>query len=143
MRSSRLLLAVLLVLGGTGCSSDPFGRVAPGGAVTLRLRPRSGAAVPRTPWTVVFDSVMSDSRCPIGALCIQAGEAVLALELASPLADPLPQDSPHFSLGSEPVEVEGLRFSQVDVQPMPRIGVKINPADYLVTIRVDRIFMPE
>ena len=97
----------------------------------------AGAAIAGTPWTVILDSVVSDSRCPIDVQCIQAGEAVLALELASPLADPLPHDSPHFTLGSAPVIVEGLRFTQLSVLPLPRQNVKIDPRSYQVTLRIE------
>ena len=95
--------------------------------------------IENTPWTVVFDSVISDSRCPIGVLCIQAGEALLALQLASPLADPLPHDSPHFTLGTTPVAVEGLRFTQVEVLPLPRQNVKIDPGSYQVTLKIEAV----
>jgi hypothetical protein len=102
----------------------------------VKLKVGSGASIDGTPWTVIFDSVAADSRCPIGAFCIQQGEAVLALELASPLADPLPQDSPHFTLGSTPIDVEGLRFSQLTVTPLPTIDHPIDPATYVVTLSI-------
>jgi hypothetical protein len=127
-----------LAIGGVGCASGPeSGTVRP--PATVKLSVGGGAMIENAPWTVIFDSVISDSRCPIGVLCIHAGEALLALELASPLADPLPHDSPHFTLGTTPVAIEGLRFTQVEVLPLPRQNVKIDPGSYQVTLKIEAV----
>lgn len=143
MRHRASFASVLLLIGGSGCSSSVDGTpsVHPPGSVTLKVG--SGATIDGTPWTVQFDSVVSDSRCPIGVFCILAGEAVLALELASPLANPLPQDSPHFNLGTTPVIVEGFRFSQVEVLPLARQNVTIDPKSYEVTLTIEHQFPPD
>jgi hypothetical protein len=143
MSFRNIFVSALIVSGAGGCSSnaDPSLSIRP--PETIKLTVGSGASIAGTPWTVIFDSVVSDSRCPIGVMCIQAGEAVLALELASPLADPLPQDSPHFLLGTTPVIVEGLRFTQVEVLPLMRQNVKIDPRSYQVTLRIEYQYPPD
>ena len=136
MTIRNILVSALIVSASGACSSDagPARSIRPPGVIKLKVG--SGASIAGTPWTLIFDSVVSDSRCPLGAMCIQAGEAVLALELASPLADPLPFDSPHFMLGTTPVTVEGLRFAQVEVLPLMRLDVKIDPRSYQVTLQI-------
>jgi hypothetical protein len=132
-----LTIAGVALLGAACSSSQVTESVRP--PATVKLKVGGGAAIEGTPWTVIFDSVISDSRCPIDAICIQAGEALLALELASPLADPLPQDSPHFTLGTTPVVVEGLRFTQVKVLPFPQSNVQIDRASYQVTLLIEAV----
>jgi hypothetical protein len=105
--------------------------------VTLAVGART--SIQGTPWTLVFDSVVSDSRCPERVVCIQAGEALLALELASPMADPVPPDNPHFTLGATPVVIEGLRFTTVTVTPVSQVGEAIDPRSYRVTLRVEAV----
>ena len=137
MTFRNILVSALILFGAGACSSypDPSLSIRPPG--TVKLKVGSGASIDSTPWTVIFDSVVSDSRCPLGVLCIQAGEAVLALELASPLADPQPHDNPHFTLGATPVTVEGLRFTQVEVLPLMRQNVTIDPKSYEVTLQIE------
>jgi hypothetical protein len=137
MTIRNILVSALIVSAGGACSSyaGPARSIRP--PATVKLKVGSGASIAGTPWTVMFDSVVSDSRCPLGAFCIQPGEALLALELASPLADPLPHDSPHFLLGRTPATVEGLRFTQVEVLPLVRQGVKIDPRSYQVTLQIE------
>ena len=134
MRMGRQQLAVLaasflaVACASSGSEGNP--------PTTVKLGVGGGAAIAGTSWTVIFDSVISDSRCPVGVFCIQAGEALLALELASPLASPLPQDSPHFTLGATPVTVAGIRFTTVAVAPLRRVGETIDPRSYKLTLAI-------
>jgi hypothetical protein len=143
MRYRSMLISALIVSSGGACSScaDPSLSIRPPGIVKLKVG--SSASIDGTPWTVIFDSVVSDSRCPIGVFCIQEGEAVLALELASPLADPLPHDSPHLTLGMTSVTVEGLRFTQVELSPLMMQNVKIDPQSYVVTLKIEDLITPD
>jgi hypothetical protein len=128
------MVAGLLLLA-PACSSSSSNGVTP--PVEANLGVGGSAAIIGTPWRVMFDSVISDSRCPVDALCIQAGEALLALELTSPYADPLPQDNPHFSLGASPVTVEGFQFTTLDVAPLRHVGDMVDPKSYRVTLRIE------
>ncbi len=133
----RHFAVACLLLVAAACSSSPITEVNP--PATVKLGVGDGAFITGTPWTVIFDSVVSDSRCPVGVFCIQAGEARLALELASPRADPRPHDNPHFTLGVAPVTVEGLRLTQVEVLPLRRQGESIDPKSYRATLRIEAI----
>ncbi len=71
-------------------------------------------------WTAV-----ADSRCPIGARCIRAGEARVTLEYNSPPDSGVPE-SLHLSLppsrseGSS-ADVDGIRVRVLEVLPVPRV----------------------
>lgn len=134
MRNVAALLS-LLVLAGIGCSADLTVRVP--GTVTLNVGDR--AAIQGTSWTVKFDSVVSDSRCPLGVLCIQAGEARLAFALSDPLVDPSPNDNLHFILGTDGVVAGGFAFSQVEVSPIRRQNETIDPKSYVVKIMIEGV----
>ncbi len=125
----------LVALTAIACSSDGIGSVAVPGAVTLKVG--TGATIQGTPWTVRFDSVVSDSRCPLGVLCIQAGEALLALHLDNPAADPPRRDNPYFTLGATPINVEGFRFMPSAVLPIRRQNETIDPKAYTVTLLIE------
>jgi hypothetical protein len=120
-----------------GCASNSAletQTVTPPAVVTLA--PGGSAAIATTSWTLRFDSVASDSRCPASADCIAAGEAVLAMHLTSPLVDPLPGTNGGFTLGTTPVTINGFTLTQVSVTPLRNIGETINPKSYRVRINV-------
>ena len=135
MPKCQFLGAGLLLIA-AACSSSDTTEVNPPATVTLGVG--DGAFIKGTPWTVIFDSVVSDSRCPANAICVQAGEALLALELASPLADPLPPDNPHFTLGVAPAKAQGFRFAMTKVTPYP-FGTRIDPKSYRVTFTIEAL----
>ena len=104
-----------------------------------RLAIGDHAQIPDSPWAVQVDSLVSDSRCPADVYCIQAGDAVFAFALTSPLADGHPPDNPHFTLGHTPVTSEGFRFTLVDVTPVRHSNQGIPVASYRLTLRVEKL----
>lgn len=134
LRSTVLAAAVLLL---AGCSSAILADIELPATVTLGPGARIG--IRGTSWTLAFDSVVSDSRCPIDVVCIQAGEAVLALALSDPLFDPEPGNPPQFTLGTTPVIKYGFKFTQLNVTPAPRSNVKINRNSYRATLKVETL----
>ena len=105
---------------------------------TVKMRVGDSATIRGTSWTLVFDSVVSDSRCPIDVQCIQAGEAVLAMQLANPHAEPQPPDNPRFTLGSRPVTVEGFRLTQVEITPVRHVNQAIAQKSYAAKLHIEQ-----
>ena len=86
---------------------------------------------------VVFERVRSDSRCPLDALCIQAGEAIVVVTLSQPAAAQVEQElrtTPAFSEASYLAYVIKL----VALAPYPRSTQQIRPEEYVATLTVDR-----
>ena len=87
-RVSRVGVVVALVLG-SGCSGSPS-QPSPfrfGEPFALRLGARAefnGDSL------LAFDDVPSDSRCPVDALCVWAGEAVVSVRFAVRSSPPPP-----------------------------------------------------
>jgi hypothetical protein len=86
---------------------------------------------------LTFDRVRADSRCPLDALCIQAGEAIVVLTLAQSAGAPVEQE-----LRTTPAFSEAAYLSYViklvALVPYPRSAQQIRPEDYVATLTVDR-----
>jgi hypothetical protein len=83
--------------------------------------------------SVRFTGVPSDSRCPSDALCIQLGDAVVALEAgtgSSPSRLEL-----RTSDAGRVAQVEGYRIELRSLMPYPSASHPIDPAEYRATLQ--------
>lgn len=118
---------------------DRDGQPVDPGEGQLVLAVGEGAVVPGTEVRVTFEGVLGDSRCPIDAICVWAGDAEVALTLA------LGADSPdlhvlHWNTAQGPgaVMVGPYRVSLVALDPLPRAGETV-PADaYRAQVKAER-----
>jgi hypothetical protein len=86
---------------------------------------------------VKFIGVTIDTRCPANALCIQAGDAYIALEAA------VASTQRSFELQvlnptNRETEVRGYLINVESLSPYPFAPNPIDPDDYRVTLRVTR-----
>jgi hypothetical protein len=90
--------------------------------------------------SVKFIGVTIDTRCPANAMCIQVGDAYVALEASTKLGrrdfelqilNPTKRSTTH---GAYSIELK-------EVSPYP-FGEPIKPADYRVTLRIAREIEP-
>ena len=86
---------------------------------------------------VTFDRVVADSRCPMDAICIWAGEAVLALKLALGTDTPVEREVKVDSTSPE-LSFSAYRIKAVALAPYPRSGFKPEPKDFVVTLTITR-----
>jgi hypothetical protein len=91
-------------------------------------------AVQGTPMTIRFLGVPEDSRCPINALCIWAGNARVELELRG-LDAPATVSVNSFN-GAKEVVYGSYRIGLVQLLPVPTTNGPIQPRDYRATLRV-------
>ncbi|HEX2091558.1 MAG TPA: hypothetical protein VHG28_04115 [Longimicrobiaceae bacterium] len=102
----------------------------------FRLRYLEQAVLDGGRLTVSFREVPSDSRCPVDAQCIQAGEATVVLSLAKPgreasvVALRTTPGKDIASYGEYRVELRRL-------DPAPRVR-GIPPGSYVATLRIHR-----
>jgi hypothetical protein len=138
MKKALLLAASLLTF--SACDGD--GATAPSRNVklgeTFDLRASESAAVADELLVVTFDRVSSDSRCPLGVLCIRAGEGVVQLDLRR-----LPSNTKQVTLKTDPVAETEARFEGYEVQllellPHPVAGESIPAGDYVARLSVRR-----
>jgi hypothetical protein len=127
------LLATAVLLFGACDDGMP---TAPGnGSATVTLAIGETLAVPNTSLSLRFVAVSSDSRCPIDAICIQLGEAVLELEALTSGA------ASRFKLSTtgdaRVAQIGDYRVQLASVLPARRASTPIVPADYRATVQVD------
>ncbi len=82
---------------------------------------------------IVPEEILEDSRCPVNAICIQAGEVRLRARLTSSLGTA----SQEFKLGV-PIATKAEIITLTRVLPAARAGVQIPEADYRLTFEVKK-----
>lgn len=123
MRHSLVLLAAALA--GCGGPTDvPLEQ-----DFTLALG--ESAAVEGTNITVTFLDLLEESRCPVNAVCIRAGNAKIQLGLRNPdrVAEVNIPDQPR----GEFVGLIEIRL--IDLTPYPEVGKQYEKTDYRATLR--------
>jgi hypothetical protein len=137
----RSLLVLLQVLASFACAlaSDSGNPVAPSPALDQAFTLKAGASaiLDTENLRVEFDSVLSDSRCPRGAQCITAGEAVVRVWLSKA---PTPRESRELKTTPNAAEAVygAYRIRLVTLDPYPTADRTIRPSDYVVTLLVTR-----
>ena len=95
---------------------------------------------------LTFVKVRKDNRCPMGALCITEGDAVVVLRAHLPHQKPRTyilhtrESGQHVSIPAFPPGTLGFKVysvSLVSLTPRPRIGKKTKPSDYRLSLSVD------
>lgn len=135
MRSA--LAAVVLALMVGGCA-ETVSEVEPGEVFTLA--PGQTVKVNGAELTIRFIEVAEDSRCPVDATCVWAGDAVVVVETVLRSVEQVfgLHSTPGTATGPGSVALDGFELTLVDVRPEPRAGLPIRPEDYRVTLRVER-----
>jgi hypothetical protein len=128
------LLVVLLL--GVGCSSPTQpDRVPKGKPFDLRI---GESALTTDDVRIRFDTVRSDSRCPMDAICVRAGEAVIALTLSRVGEIPVGRELDTTPARSSTTYLN-FAITLSSLQPYPRTDRRIQPGDYvgafIVTLR--------
>lgn len=84
--------------------------------------------------SVRFDSVISDSRCPTGGICITSGKALVRFDITISQ-----YCNPEVDLTiSEDTVISGYKFSFISLNPYPSSGHEINVDDYQARIIVQQ-----
>jgi hypothetical protein len=139
--SRRALLPLILLavfLAATACS-DSDGPSAPRGPFAQRVTLRAGQTTRMEPEgiEVGFDRITLDSRCPITAICIQAGEARGAFGLGPSRAHTGLFAFELSTLHPRTVFIESYRVTLESVAPAPT-GQPIPPGDYVAQLLIER-----
>ena len=125
-------IAVLVVLT-AACSSTPTSPDVVNGR-PFELRAGATAALPDG-LRIKFQTVRSDSRCPMDALCVWAGEAIVALSLTAANGGPETRELKTTPSGSVAAYAD-YTISLTALAPYPRASQQIRPDDYVATLVV-------
>jgi hypothetical protein len=111
----------------TGPSEVPFGQ-------SFELHPGTSAIL-SDGLKVTFDGVRADSRCPMDALCVWAGDATVAVRLSQPPATQA-ERALHTDLTGSEAQYLSYVIKLVALAPYPRSDRQIRPVDYVATLTV-------
>ena len=131
MRTCVLLTCLLVV---TGCDESITGPTV-GLNQDFELQPGSASVIAGASFAVRFDGVSGDSRCPADAVCIQGGDAVVAISVIDD------GESRRLELHTgdmRPVSYDGYTIALVQLQPYPFSSRTIQPDEYRATLKVTR-----
>ena len=100
------------------------------------LAPGQTVAVTEAGISLRFDGVSGDSRCPIDAVCIQGGDALVQIAVI-----PGRGGARSYALHTgnmRPVSHEDLTIALLELSPYPFSARPIEPSDYRATLRLSR-----
>jgi len=85
---------------------------------------------------LTFRSVEGDSRCPIDAVCVWAGDGEIALKIEQ--GSKAAVAALHTTLEPKKTEWSGYTISLVSLTPAPKASTQTSRADYRAEILVTR-----
>jgi hypothetical protein len=142
MRGGRRLLGLALpILIAMGCSESTgpdSGRqdaLIPA-AQEMTLRVGEEKAVANSVVRVAFGQVVEDSRCPIDAMCVWAGNAMVELGIRAGMGPTWPIRL-NTTLEPRSTVWNGIRISLLELQPAPRAAEPTKADAYQVKVRLE------
>lgn len=133
MRSLSLILALSLVA--AGCGNDDSPTAPTPSTTTITLAP--GGQANALGLIVVFERVVSDSRCPADALCVLLGDAVVALNLSLGGVGS-PYELYAVDATKRRVTYQGYQVELSTLQPYPLASRPTDPTAYRATLVVTK-----
>lgn len=84
---------------------------------------------------ICLDSIVNDSRCPSGGVCVWEGDAEVSFSIQK--RDEIKYFSlhTHRDFPSDTI-INGLKISLVSLTPYPTVGSEIDQKDYIAEIKV-------
>ena len=136
MKAAWLLSVVLFSL--SACADSYLG---PEGASLNRefsLRVGTKVVIASEDLTISFGTVLQDSRCPLGVVCVWPGNGTVLLQLSKP---GFAQASAELNTTLDPRETTYVQYAIVlkVLDPYPQEGVTIDPASYIAKILVYKV----
>jgi hypothetical protein len=88
--------------------------------------------------TITFRRVSDDSRCPMDAVCVWMGDATVSLDVTVGRMAWTPFDV-HTHVEPKKAAFRDFNIELVSLLPYPRSDSPIDPASYVVRLRVKRV----
>jgi len=127
------LLGAIVSLGCGGPSTSPT-EIRLGQVFELRA---GASATLQDGLKVTFAGVRSDSRCPMDALCVWAGDAVVTLRLSHAAGNPAERELHTAERSGSEASYLAYVIKLVALSPYPRSDRQIGPDDYVATLTVE------
>ena len=139
--STALLITAALAACSSNTSTGTEGRIQTSQTISQREVGRAfdmkiGETVGVGDLRLTFRSVESDSRCPIDAICVWAGDAVIALKIEQ--GSQAAVAALHTMLEPKKTEWNGYTIALVSIAPSRNSATPLDPKDYRAQLLVTR-----
>jgi hypothetical protein len=129
-------MRVVLVVVAIVVASCGRGPTSPGTVAGTPFELKTGATAMLPDGTrLTFGGVLSDSRCPIDAICISAGDAAISVSFVSRDGTDAVREL-HTQRSGSQISYGTYTIALTELQPYPRSTGPTNPADYVATFVV-------
>jgi hypothetical protein len=133
MKPTLFLLIILLIVGCHKESSSPIEQNNPKLGEAFDLKVGSSVSINGESLTFTFMNVPSDSRCPQGAVCKWAGNAMVVIKIYETLDTLNTMDS------LSPAIYNPYKISLSKLSPYPRVGVAMDTTQYIGQFVITKI----
>jgi hypothetical protein len=130
---NRVIIGFVAAMTAGGCFNSPTGPDAVAGR-PFELKAGAASTLPDGS-RLTFERVHSDSRCPMDALCVWAGDAIVAVSL-NPKRGATESRELHVQPTGSQISYGNYTIALTALSPYPRSSEKISPADYIATLVV-------
>lgn len=131
VRFGAVLLGISVSLGLlSGCSDDP---TAPEVGESFTLAPGARVELSAIGAHVRFLQVAEDSRCPLRAQCVWAGDGAVVIEI-TPRGGSAVEHTLHTNEGQKVVVLDRYELALLKLSPYPEVPDRIDPEDYRATL---------
>jgi hypothetical protein len=128
------MVVLWTVLATAGCLKGPTAPDAVAGE-PFGLRAGAAAVLPNGA-RLTFERVTADSRCPMDAICVWAGDATVAISL-SRSGTAAESRELHTQPSGSQISYADYTIALTSLSPYPRASQDIRPNDYLATFVVN------
>jgi hypothetical protein len=118
-------------------SNNPVGKKVVAVDEDFDLAAGATATIDGGSFTLTFDKVAEDSRCPTGVQCIWAGNGAVVLTVAPPGAASY-SVTLNTTLTPHAATAGPYQIGLVGLKPYPKQGSVIPAASYVATLRIDK-----
>ena len=134
MAAARLIAVTVAAIIGAACWNPTAPDAAAGAPFDVKV---GSTATLDDGLRIRFDSVRADSRCPMDALCIRAGEAIIAVSMTTSKGSPETREMRTDATGSK-ITYADHTIELTALAPYPRSTQTIEPRDYVATFIVQK-----
>ena len=127
------VIALIAAIAAAGCFNSPTGPDVVAGK-PFELKAGAVSVLPDST-RLTFREVQSDSRCPMDAICVWAGDATVAITLTPSKGSAESRELHTQPTGSQ-ISFAGYTIVLTALAPYPRSSQKIAAADYIATFVV-------
>lgn len=129
MKNTVLFFLITVLLYGCKGADSPL---TPDVGEQFELKIGDSAIFPSAAFTVTFEDIEEDSRCPVDAQCVWSGNARILVQVNGT------NEILNTHIDSKNITIAGMKLELLSLMPYPNIDRPINRKDYTATLLISR-----